>query len=242
MGRLLLEDPKLEPRPRCWQCRKARVCCYCSDLEAFESHPRFVILIHPLEAKHPVGTGRMAHQSLSNSVLWQGQNFSDFAPLNHLLSDPKIFPVLLFPGEGSLNITEAPAHQQLLNAKTGDRELVVIVLDATWTLAKKMLRQTPALQALPKISFTPTKISGFVVRKQPASYCYSTIEAIHEVLRLLDSADHSIRQRESLMYVFTKMVARQVAYQEARPEGRSRHARNYLLRKGREKGQVSSPE
>jgi DTW domain-containing protein YfiP len=225
------------PRVRCWKCRKAIVCCYCKNLAPFKSSPRFVILIHPLEARHPIGTGRMAHQSLLNSHLWEGSSFENFEPLIALLADPKIYPVLLFPGDTSTNLSTLSAGQRLEFFPAG-REVVIIVLDATWHLAKKMLHRTSILQKIPRISFTPPGLSGFIIRKQPEPYCYSTIEAIHEILRLMNPTQgHEAKPDESpasLLNVFHKMVAQQLAFREARPEGRSRHARNYLIRKNRE--------
>lgn len=182
----------------------------------------------------------MAHQILSNSLFWEGQKFRESEKLKNLLADPKIFPVLLFPGEGSLQLSNLSMEERR-SAFPLDRELLVIVLDATWNLAKKMLRQSPLLQTLPRICFTPNTPSEFVIRKQPKSYCYSTIEAIHQVLNLMNEPMNEQMKEgmnrdvqpdpfEGLISVFKKMVKQQLDYQNARPEGRSRHARNFLIR------------
>src|SRR5690349_2802809 len=93
-------------RARCWSCRKPALTCYCATLAPFASRPRFVILMHPLEAKHPVGTGRMAHRILENSQLFVGVDFTRHAEVNAILNDPGLAPMLLFPGPKSTCLTE----------------------------------------------------------------------------------------------------------------------------------------
>jgi DTW domain-containing protein YfiP len=171
-------------RSYCLRCRKPALTCYCADLTPVATSPRIVVLMHPLEAKHPVGTGRLAHRMLSNSHFFVGINFSEHAGVNALLQDPKLYPLVLYPGAQSrdlskLNVTE---RQALLPE---DREPVVFLLDGTWNLAKKILTHTPALQTLPRICFTPSRESRFLLRKQPRVQCFSTLEAIHETLTLL---------------------------------------------------------
>jgi hypothetical protein len=68
------------------------------------------------------------------------------------------------------------------------RRLVVLLLDATWSGARKMLRLSPTLQQLPRIMFTPAAPSRFVIKQQPQAGCLSTLEATHEVLLALERA------------------------------------------------------
>ena len=172
-------------RAYCHSCRKPQVTCYCADLRPVSSRPRVVILMHPLEARHAVGTGRMAHRCLSNSKLWIGERFGPESELAALLRDPGVSPMLLFPGSDSLALDGLPDgdRSRVLNPA---REPVLIVLDATWSLAKKMLRQSSALEGVPRVSFSPAGKSGFLVRRQPRPECLSSLEAIHRVLSLLD--------------------------------------------------------
>lgn len=171
------------------------------------SLPRIVILMHPLEARHPVGTGRMAHRSLSNSLLWIGTEFGADSELATLLAQPGCRPCLLYPGPGSLSLdtlTQAERDRLL----PPEEDPVLIVLDATWDLAQKMLHHSPILQKIPRVSFESRETSRFLIRKQPRPECLSSLEAIHRVLTLLrDPADHS-----GMLWVFDQMVERQLAY------------------------------
>jgi DTW domain-containing protein YfiP len=71
-------------------------------------------------------------------------------------------------------------------ADLGGRQLVVFLLDATWTLGRKMLRVSPSLQRLPRIMFTPASRSRYLIKQQPHESCLSTLEATHETLLALE--------------------------------------------------------
>src|SRR5579863_3692301 len=94
------------PRPFCWTCRKARKTCYCEFLPALEVKTRFVILQHPKEARNAIGTGRLAHLSLADSLLLEGVDFSADKRLNAILNDPGCSCAILYPGPQSRSLNQ----------------------------------------------------------------------------------------------------------------------------------------
>lgn len=211
-------------RSRCLQCRNAERACYCPHLRPFSPAPRFAILIHRKEARRAVATGRMTHLTLQNSWLFEGTDFTDHSDLNRVLRDPSFFPVLLYPGVRAQNLSKLSASgRSALFPK--DKTLVVILIDATWAQAKRMRRLSRNLLELPQIAFTPTKPSDFGVRRQPKAECYSTIEAAHEVLRLLGETG-----RESMLRPFHWMVQEQKAHVPLGPN-RTRHKKKTSQRR-----------
>lgn len=212
----------------CLRCRKPALTCYCADLAPVATSPRIVVLMHPLEAKHPVGTGRLAHRMLSNSHFYVGIDFSAHAGVKALLQDPKLYPIVLYPGAQSRDLSKMNVSERQALLPAG-REPVVFLLDGTWNLAKKILTHTPALQTLPRICFTPSRPSRFLLRKQPRVQCFSTIEAIHETITLL-SPEPGPHPHDVLLDVFDRMVARQLSFKKAGP---SRHKRNSDARKAK---------
>jgi DTW domain-containing protein YfiP len=111
----------------------------------------------------------------------------------------------------------------------------MIILDATWRMAKQMLHFSPNLQRLPRFCFTPPHLSRFFVRQQPNDQCFSTIEAIHQVMSLLDPAvghQEGPRPYDCLLEIFDKMVAKQLSF---RRPGHTRYSLSYLKRKERRK-------
>lgn len=147
-----------------------------------ETRTRFVFLMHPKEFKQEkAATGRLTRLCLANSELHMGMAFDDDAAVQSLIVEPRNFPVLLYPGTAARNLSNG----QLTAAELGDRQLVVFLLDATWAGARKMLRLSPSLQRLPRVMFTPTAPSRYVIKQQPQAGCLSTLEATHELLLAL---------------------------------------------------------
>jgi len=201
-------------RAWCPRCRRPGVGCYCSLIEPFDSVPRFVILSQPREAKHRLGTGRMAHLGLANSLWFEGVDFSQHPQVNREIADPANAPMLLFPSRQAVNLTNLTSteRQQLAAARRG---AVVFVLDGTWKSVRKMMRLSDNLQRLPTICFNPPKPSAYGFRREPRPECYSTIEAIHQVIELFSVPDietAAARRHDRLLKPFHFMVTTQLAY------------------------------
>jgi DTW domain-containing protein len=130
--------------------------------------------------------------------------------VNALVRDPSLFPVVLYPGEGSTNLSELePGARESLFPR--DKELLVFVIDGTWITARKTMQRCPNLGSLPRVCFTPDRPSRFRVRRQPRPECYSTAEAIHQAIELLGPGqgfDLTSRRHDVLLEVFERMVDR----------------------------------
>jgi DTW domain-containing protein YfiP len=157
--------------------------CFCSDIEIMDTEIRVVILMHPKEArKVKLGTGLLTHLCLKNSEILLGVDFTEDERVNRIIKDPAFYPVILYPGENSIDISEFQFPDGIPNTK----KILVFVIDASWTLAKKMLKKSDNLSALPKIHFRPQAPSRYVIKQQPHEYCLSTIESVYFVLDILD--------------------------------------------------------
>ncbi len=87
-------------RKVCMQCFRPLPQCLCPIIRPLQTRTRFIILMHPKEAKKTRnGTGRLAHLSLQNSELLFGVDFTENSRLNALISDPHYVPLVLFPGK-----------------------------------------------------------------------------------------------------------------------------------------------
>lgn len=202
-------------RAWCAHCRRPSVGCYCALIEPFDSLPRFVILSQPREAKHRLGTGRMAHLGLGNSLWFEGVDFSQHPQVNREIANPGNAPMLLFPSHQAVNLSKITVtERQQLTASP--RAPVVFVLDGTWKSVRKMMRLSDNLRQLPTICFAPPTPSAYGFRREPRPECYSTVEAIHHVIELFnyDAADDDARPRrhDRLLKAFHFMVASQLAY------------------------------
>jgi DTW domain-containing protein YfiP len=189
---------------------------------------KFVILMHPYEFKRiKANTGRLTHLCLADSEVHIGIGFDDHEAVQALINDPRNHPVLLYPGKAAVDLSN-PDHSQLptFSSQLESRRLVIFLLDATWRLARPMLRTSLSLQKLPQVMFSNATPSRYVIKRQPKPSCLSTLEATHELLVALDRSglDHYSRP-EQLLAVFHRMQNHQLKWiAENKRLGRNRHS------------------
>ena len=206
--RIRLESmPILNSRPTCDRCRRPVSACWCGGLTPVETAIQVVFLQHPREARVAIGTARMAHLGLQRSELHEGIEFGAHPRVAELVAAPGT--ALLFPGDGAMAPEALPRPPETL-----------LVLDGTWPQARKMMALNPALRALPRIGFVPSKPGNYRIRREPAAHCVATIEAVVEVLAALE---RDASRFAPLLRSFESMVDRQIAAKAARIEPARRH-------------------
>jgi len=222
------QNPKF--RELCYVCIQPKFSCYCKYIQRFDPRIDFVILIHPLEVRRRIATGRMAHLILENSKLIMGQDYSQYDEVNDLIEDSSRHCVILYPGMHSQNLSLI-SREDRLTLFPQSKKLTLFVVDGTWATARRTMHQSENLKTLSRYCFSPQKPSTFRVRKQPNSICYSTIEAIHHTIELLGESqgfDSTEKIHDNLLDVFDKMVELQLEFiktSEAKP-GALRYRRN----------------
>lgn len=195
-------------RLTCYRCFWPQSLCWCASITPMPTRTRFVLLMHPKEFKHEkAGTGRLTHLCLGNSEIHMGLNFDTDESVQALIADPANFPVLVYPGPTARNLTTGA----LAPAELGRRRLVLFLLDGTWSGARKMLRLSPSLQKLPRVMFTPTAPSRFLIKQQPQVGCLSTLETAHELLLALTASGlDTYALPAQLLDLFARMQAFQM--------------------------------
>jgi DTW domain-containing protein YfiP len=171
---------------------------------------RVVFLQHPRERDVPIGTVRIARLCLPESVLRVGVAFADDPVVCAAMSDPSRPAALLFPGPSARDLrTDAPAGP-----------VTLFVLDGTWSQAAKLLKVNPQLAALPQYRLEPARPSDYRIRREPADHCVATIEALAEVLGVLEGDP---ARMAALLRPFKAMVDAQLAYARSNTGRPGRH-------------------
>jgi len=201
-------------RRLCLRCLRSATVCYCADIRPVRAPFEAVILQHPKERKNTIGTARLTALCLENARVIEGGEFERDPAVNAILDDPGRLCTVLFPGPGSCDVGLHGWRSEPFAALARAPALVpvVFIIDGTWSQAKGMLRKSPRLAALPRISFPPGAPSTYRVRKQPNPVCLSTIEATHRLIRILEPrapVDH-------LLSHFDTLVEQQIARAAAR--------------------------
>ncbi len=196
----------------CLACLRPTLTCCCRYILPFDPKIRFVILIHVREAQKRIATGRLSHLCLQNSLLLNGYDYTHDRRVNTLLENPALHSVVLYPGKNSENLSALSLEKRKTLFPT-NKELVVFVVDGTWTTARKTMQRSENLISLPRICFEPSSPSRFRIRRQPRAECFSTVEAIHQTIELLGPVkgfDSDSRAHDNLLSVFEKMVEQQL--------------------------------
>lgn len=194
-------------REVCYRCYRPKSSCMCAHITALETNTRFVILMHPKEFKHTKnGTGHFTHLSLTECELFVGVDFSEHEKINAIIADPDHCCYVLYPHEKSLILNERSIEVE------GKRS-VIFLIDSTWPCSRAILRASPNIDALQKVSFTHEEVSGFAFKEQPKAYCLSTMESTLCLLKLLNEQGTETLSEAQLSHFldpFREMVAYQL--------------------------------
>lgn len=197
-------------REECYVCYRAKKNCLCDSIKPFATRMRFVILMDAKEAqKQRTGTARLAKLCLTNAELLVGIDFTHNERVNSLIQDPSYSPFVLYPGPKAVNF-KTLGKELLPEGKT----LLVFVMDGTWRGARRLLNKSRNIRALPRLSFSRSYSSQFVIKRQPRAHCVSTIEAIYYLCEEAEEAGYENldAQNEVLMVIFKKLVDTQINY------------------------------
>jgi DTW domain-containing protein YfiP len=205
-------EPAWAPRPVCHRCRRPQSVCYCAHLTAIETQTRVVILQHPRERDVAIGTARMASLCLPNAELAVGVRWESSPVLDRALSDPERPAVLLYPGEGAIDVVADPPAGPV----------TLVVIDGTWSQAKTLVRDNPRLRELPRYTFRPSAPSEYRIRREPNEAYVSTIEALVFMLGALEKDPHRFH---ALLAPFRAMIDAQIDCERRFHGARLRHAK-----------------
>lgn len=182
-------------RERCSRCHRPVALCYCALLRPINNDWPVWILQHPAEARHALGTARIAALGLRDCTVSESKQ----PDATHPFAGAESSPVLIYPSATSLPLSEL-AHTQ---------QRPLLFIDATWRKSRRMLLENPWLAALPRYELTTPPPSRYRIRREPNQESISTLEAIVHCLGLLegDSARY-----EPLLAQMDRLVDEQIAH------------------------------
>ncbi|MFT5692742.1 MAG: DTW domain-containing protein YfiP [Oceanicoccus sp.] len=154
----------------CFGCGLPVRVCGCATVDAILAVPPVIILRHPKERKRTLSTVSLIKQRYPSVLVKEGEVFAPLRQSNL---------ALIFPG-GDLQQTCQESTQC---------GATLILIDATWRKAKKILHVNPWLQALPRVDLRPDKVSDYRLRKVSSSEALSSVEAFAAVMEDKSLAD-----------------------------------------------------
>lgn len=162
--------PALDPTV-CPRCLGRGAACLCAAVPTVVTRTRFVVLQHLLEAAERSNTARFAALAMPGLELRLHGVRDAPARLEDLVG-PATW--LLFPGEGA-------------GRPPGPAPHTVVVLDASWSQARRMVQRLPAVRALPRWSL-PAVAARPRLRAAPEGGM-STLEALAAAVAALEGPE-----------------------------------------------------
>lgn len=159
-----------------------------------------------IEPLKPSNTGWLVADVVSDTFAFSWSRTEVAPQLLALLADPQWQPYVVFPGEFVAPSRVVHGLLQRTEVKSSKRPLFVL-LDGTWSEARKMFRKSPYLDAFPVLSLAPEQSSRYQLRRSHRGDHFCTSEVAALCLALADEA-HPAQILEAYLDVFSEHYVR----------------------------------
>ena len=181
----------------CPMCQKAQKACICHLIATIDCDIPVIILQHPSETQKAIGTAKILSLSLTNSMLFVGENFSEHQPLNDILANTNRHYVVIYPSDQAISIKDWQLHN------TYTDKIGLILIDGTWRKAYKIYQLSKNIQKLPCLALNAVEPSQYRIRKTSKATGLATVEAGFHALSQLTNDKQTFLP---LMKTFVAMV------------------------------------
>ncbi|MCV2353263.1 DTW domain-containing protein [Paucibacter sp. B2R-40] len=190
-------------RDRCADCRLNIGHCMCALRPSVPTRAGICLLMADVEPLKPSNTGWLIADMVADTFAFGWARTETDPALLELLKDPQWQPFVVFPGEfvepervvHSVPLPDACATQ------TTKRPLFIL-LDGTWSEARKMFRKSPYLDTLPVLSLELAQISQYKLRRSRRDDHFCTSEVASLCLSLAGE-ELAAQTLETYLDVFT---------------------------------------
>ena len=161
---------------RCQRCLLPLRNCLCDTLKPTAAESRFCLVMFDTEPMKPSNTGRLIADVLPDTLAFQWSRTEPPQELIDLCTSDTYQPMVVFPA------SYAGSERQVLSAPPAGKPPLFIMLDGTWTEARKMFRKSPWLDALPVMSLNVTAPSRYTLREAHGEGQHCTAEVAAALL------------------------------------------------------------
>jgi len=168
-------------RERCARCRLVPSHCMCALRPSVPTRSGVCLLMADIEPLKPSNTGWLIADVVADTFAFGWTRTETDPALLALLSDPTSRPYVVFPGEYAApeRVVHSVQPASSPDGAAAKRPLFVL-LDATWSEARKMFRKSPCLNHLPVLSLQPQQMSQYKLRRSRRDdhFCTSEVAAL----------------------------------------------------------------
>lgn len=137
--------------------------------------------MHPKERLKPTNTARLIAATIPQTQIFLWERANPPEAFVALLQDVRFCPYLLFPGGDSQTFERLSVPVQ-----AASQTPAFIILDGTWTQARKMFLRSPYLYSVPRLTIRPQAPSVYTLRQQRCAQHLSTVEVAIALLRQVE--------------------------------------------------------
>jgi len=172
---------------RCQRCLLPLKQCLCATLAPVAARSAFCLVMFDTEPMKPSNTGRLIADILPTTTAFQWSRTAPPQALLDLVASGDYQPVVVFPASYA-----DPGRSVLTTPPLTGKPPLFIMLDGTWTEARKMFRKSPWLDGFPVMSVDLSRVSAYRLREAHAEGQYCTAEV---AIALLDLAGDTAAAR-----------------------------------------------
>lgn len=170
-------------KERCTGCRLPPSHCMCALRPVVPTHAAVCLIMAEFESLKPSNTGWLVADVVPDTLAFSWSRVDVDPVLLALLADPRWQPYVVFPGEFAAPervVTALLSTADKAGVAAGDwpqtaRPLFVL-LDGTWSEARKIFRKSPYLNQFPVLSLQPDQVSGYRLRRSSHGHHFCTSE------------------------------------------------------------------
>ncbi|MES2532140.1 MAG: tRNA-uridine aminocarboxypropyltransferase [Pseudomonadota bacterium] len=190
-------------RERCEGCRLVASHCMCALRPSIATRAGVCLLMADIETLKPTNTGWLIADVVPDTFAFGWARTETDPALLALLGDPQWQPYVVFPGQYAApeRVVESVEPCDSMNGEPTKRPLFIL-LDGTWSEARKMFGRSPYLDALPVLSLQPDRMSQYKLRRSGRGdhFCTSEVAALCMSL----AGEHAAEQTlDAYLAVFT---------------------------------------
>ncbi|MDP3520480.1 MAG: DTW domain-containing protein [Hydrogenophaga sp.] len=184
---------------RCEGCRLKASHCLCALRPEVSTRAGVCLLMADIEPLKPSNTGWLIADLVADTWAFGWSRVAVDPALLALLDDPQWQPYVVFPGEYAA--PQRVVREVAPAAASGKRPLFVL-LDGTWSEARKMFGRSPYLDRLPVLTLQPGHDSNYRLRRSFHGQHFCTSEVAAQCLALASEA-HAAEALAAYLDVFT---------------------------------------
>ncbi|MGM9482841.1 tRNA-uridine aminocarboxypropyltransferase [Roseateles sp. NT4] len=174
---------------RCQGCRLAPTHCMCALRTPVDTRAAVCLLMADIEPLKPTNTGWLIADLVADTFAFCWSRTTPDPALLALLSDPTWDCYVVFPGEYAAPERVVHAVQPPATGPGGvPKRPLFILLDGTWSEARKMFGRSPYLNHMPVLSLVPGEASQYKLRRSRCSQHFCTSEVAARCLYLAGDA------------------------------------------------------